>query len=346
MDLNSINANINRLLTNIWAVISFLKEFAVDGAKDVSITYINADGSESVKTMPNISKFFDDNSFGMKNYIINGGFDIWQRGTSFDSGVNYYSADRWRLFGHEAIISKSGNNIIKVKYNDTDGGDDNFVGLNQTIETKNAIKLRGKRITISALVRKGSAFEGSLVLGLGIRTDGDDLIATGLIKSKDITTEVGTNFTKVSITYDVPSFIRSIGVNIEQTNTTTINDNNYYEVSKVQLEEGSVATPFEQRPYGLELSLCQRYYEVINANIIRPTYRLQDGTASNGLGGSVFYKNEKLFVPTLDIATVTYGNCENMSFAAFKDGIRVDGNATSTTSTPYLGGAIVIESEI
>jgi hypothetical protein len=28
----------------------------------------------------------------------------------------------------------------------------------------------------------------------------------------------------------------------------------------VQLEEGSVATPFEQRPYGEELSLCQRYY--------------------------------------------------------------------------------------
>jgi len=29
----------------------------------------------------------------------------------------------------------------------------------------------------------------------------------------------------------------------------------------VQLEVGSVATPFERRPYGLELSLCQRYYQ-------------------------------------------------------------------------------------
>jgi len=33
--------------------------------------------------------------------------------------------------------------------------------------------------------------------------------------------------------------------------------------SLIQLEEGSVATPFEQRPYGLELSLCQRYYQVM-----------------------------------------------------------------------------------
>ena len=31
----------------------------------------------------------------------------------------------------------------------------------------------------------------------------------------------------------------------------------------VQLEEGSVATPFENRPYGLEFSLCQRYYEIV-----------------------------------------------------------------------------------
>lgn len=29
----------------------------------------------------------------------------------------------------------------------------------------------------------------------------------------------------------------------------------------VQLETGSVATPFEQRPYGLEYQLCQRYYQ-------------------------------------------------------------------------------------
>lgn len=35
----------------------------------------------------------------------------------------------------------------------------------------------------------------------------------------------------------------------------------------VQLEEGSVATPFENRHYGLELSLCQRYYEYVMASV-------------------------------------------------------------------------------
>ena len=42
----------------------------------------------------------------------------------------------------------------------------------------------------------------------------------------------------------------------------TVND--YFAITGVQLEVGSVATPFEHRSYGEELALCQRYYEVIN----------------------------------------------------------------------------------
>ena len=39
-------------------------------------------------------------------------------------------------------------------------------------------------------------------------------------------------------------------------------DNNFW-LTGVQLELGSVATPFEFRPYGQELALCQRYYQGI-----------------------------------------------------------------------------------
>jgi hypothetical protein len=40
---------------------------------------------------------------------------------------------------------------------------------------------------------------------------------------------------------------------------TTIN--NALNLTDIQLEAGSVATPFERRSYGQELALCQRYYQ-------------------------------------------------------------------------------------
>jgi len=36
--------------------------------------------------------------------------------------------------------------------------------------------------------------------------------------------------------------------------------NSTFQITGMQLEEGSYATPFEQRPIGTELALCQRYY--------------------------------------------------------------------------------------
>jgi hypothetical protein len=39
----------------------------------------------------------------------------------------------------------------------------------------------------------------------------------------------------------------------------------YFDLTGVQLEEGSVATPFEQRPIGTELALCQRYFQYFDA---------------------------------------------------------------------------------
>ena len=67
--------------------------------------------------------------------------------------------------------------------------------------------------------------------------------------------------------------------------------------TNVQLEEGSVATPFEQRPIGLELSLCQRYYiNMVNSGI---NFKLAMPRCDNGVAVENFstYTHGEMRIP-------------------------------------------------
>ena len=100
---------------------------------------------------------------GRKNLIINGGFDVWQRGTSLTlSGSNKYSADRWKAhmwnssWGDTSAtfekVEVEGLNALKV----TGSSDLRFFYFHQLIE--DARILRGKEVTVSfyAKVDSGS----------------------------------------------------------------------------------------------------------------------------------------------------------------------------------------------
>ena len=71
----------------------------------------------------------------------------------------------------------------------------------------------------------------------------------------------------------------SVGYSGQYTWWTTTG--NYVEATGVQLEKGTVATPFEVRPYGVELQLCQRYYE--------KSYASGTAAGTNTVVGMVFY---------------------------------------------------------
>ena len=72
------------------------------------------------------------------------------------------------------------------------------------------------------------------------------------------------------------------------TNTFTTGNNTFY-LTGVQLEKGTLATPFEFRPYGLELQLCQRYYEKSY------DYDTAPGTNVNFANGASSTNNVPLF---------------------------------------------------
>jgi hypothetical protein len=66
----------------------------------------------------------------------------------------------------------------------------------------------------------------------------------------------------------------------KSTETGTAGANDYIDLTGLQLEEGTVSTPFESRPIGLELSLCQRYF----VRLIDPA---GSGVASGGTTAGV-----------------------------------------------------------
>jgi hypothetical protein len=69
-----------------------------------------------------------------------------------------------------------------------------------------------------------------------------------------------------------------------------------WRLTGVQVEVGSTATPFERRPYGTELALCQRYFEKSGGT---QTIALANGSRLPG-----FFATEKRATPTI---TYTFG---------------------------------------
>jgi hypothetical protein len=70
----------------------------------------------------------------------------------------------------------------------------------------------------------------------------------------------------------VPLTATQVGFQINYTPSGTAGGFDYFDVTGVQLEKGSVATPFEVRPFATELALCQRYYYAAYVQAVLAVY--------------------------------------------------------------------------
>lgn len=77
-------------------------------------------------------------------------------------------------------------------------------------------------------------------------------------------------------------------------------------ITGVQLEVGAVATPFERRPFGTELSLCQRYFEKNEPGATNGVYAMGYSTANNAARYVLFFKTTKRATPTISVSGNTH----------------------------------------
>jgi len=285
---------------------------------------------------------------GFRNKIINGAMTIAQRGTSFPAPASgSYSLDRWgyAVVGTTGVVtlSQSSDNptdeyvySLRAAVTTADAavaaGD--VAAIYQKIEGFNARDLIGRTFTISFWVRSSKTgthcvFLGnsannrsyvaeytvvaantwekkSITISGGLITAGTWNWTNGVGLQVGFTLIAGTTYQNTAGTWQTGNFLAtSAQVNCLDSNT------NIFAITGVQLEVGSVATPFEHRLFGAELALCQRYARPA------PLGRL-GGYATSGTGviGTFTYPTMRVG-PTLTGATYFQSNTTGAALSNF-----------------------------
>jgi hypothetical protein len=286
-----------------------------------------------------------------KNAIINGDFNIWQRGTSFSPTNASFSADRWsHVFdgsGATRTISQQtftpGNTIPGYEFDyffrfaqsvaGTGGTYNLFQNRMEDVRTfagqTVTISFWGKAATSTNLVKLN--FEQEFGTGgspsAGVSTD----LSTGTIT-------LTTSWQRFSYTVTVPSISgKTVG-------TTTpgflglrvwcpVNSTFTLDFVGFQVELGSTATAFQTASgtIGGELSLCQRYFEILDTT--NQNDWIGDYYSTTNCYGPIFWKVTKRVAPTLTLPAAS-------SFLVWNNGAGLTPSSVGTDSLLLNGGTI------
>lgn len=215
-------------------------------------------------------------AFMSRQAVINGNFDVWQRGTSFATTSNgQYTADRW--WSYRGASASVGHNQVAItqligsRYCmrvDRSAGNDQFI-LGTSFGTDVLKKFLGKTIAASVYLRKGSALTSNITLTLQTITAEESIgtavdVATATVPVSSLDT---LNFTRFTVSLTIPANSTALGLEFFVLASQAGGGNVYYDVAQVQINEGAIALPFQPRSFAEELALCQRYcYSITDPN--------------------------------------------------------------------------------
>ena len=218
----------------------------LSGITSVSTTNLTVNGN----AYPNAG------SLNNRNLIINGGMQVWQRGTSYTPSSNQYGGvDRWYNTNTPYTFTRATNTLGgPCAYMLTLSGGASDSRLRYIIELPNSGS--------SAPFIVGSSWTFSFYCsvdfsGIGFNVqwkDSNNGSATGA-------STTGT-FTQIETNRYAATFSINTANDGKAGLAFTLNNGFAFtgSLTGVQLEQGTVATPFEHRSYGDELARCQRYY--------------------------------------------------------------------------------------
>jgi hypothetical protein len=266
-----------------------------------------------------------------RNRLHNGWLEVQQRGAGPFTGTgptNGLTADRW----YQAVGSGSTSiNGVSSFY----GGCRYALGYSgsltanstiefiQRIESVNSFDLAGQDVTVSfygAALTSAGSFQASIYVTFP--TAVNNYASTTGFTSTNVT--LTSTPARVSATFAIPAAAANgmaVGFRCTQlTSTGTL----IFNASGFQAEAGDLPTPIEKRPYGLELALCQRYYQT---GQLLGTW---SGVSGQNVSASVMLPVVMRATPTL---TVVNNFCSNVTSPGLSgSNIIVYSTGTATTS--------------
>ena len=303
------------------------------------------------------------NPTGFRNRIINGAFDVWQRGTSFSAAG--FTADRWLIqtdgSGATRAITQQtftpGNaitgheSIYHLRYNQSVAGTGaTFNILDQRIEDVRT--LAGQTITVSfwAKAAANTTIDSSIQQSFG---SGGSSEVAGLSSGTFTVTTSWQRFTYTGTLASISG--KTVGANSYAAFRINFPRNATFTVDiwGVQVERGSIATPFEQRPIGAEIALCQRYFCKSFPIDIAPANNLGTGPPGSGNQLTIFnttvgnnYSNFQRFpVPMRRAPDMVAFNSENANAGSWSiynsAGALNSSYATTAAFSPHHTGFLV-----
>ena len=303
-------------------------------------------------------------NLGRRNLLINGNFDVWQRATSYTdvAGIwNYGHADRWNghndggnagTWSQSTVVPNAGSTYSMLMTGASTVTNTNF---SQRIESTSLKGIRERNsFTVSGYVRSATAgkvihchalcptatdnyagyTQHNLVMS-SVTISGNGGAGTSQITLTDANTWYYFTMTKTNAT-SLTNFDKGYAVFFGIIGQTSTSHQVY--MSQLQVEAGDTATPFEHRSFGEELSLCQRYYEVVGTTPNTLLFQNEPNTTTGGACRTSVTYIEKRVAPTASInGTWSFGNGNTFVVsAAGLNSTRYDWTSTTTTSESFV----------
>jgi|9_EtaG_2_1085328.scaffolds.fasta_scaffold13494_3 hypothetical protein len=311
------------------------------------------------RELAELGAVYDSGALSNRNLVINGGMEVAQRATSVSSQTAsaYQTVDRMYTNASGATYNQSQQTVTVggetglpnqfskyLRFEVTTGN--NYAQIYHKIEDVTSVP--AGTVTLSFYAKGTTPDSGLTFLAWqNFGTGGSP--STEVVTTISQTVTLTSTWQRFTVNITVPSISgKTLGTNGNSTfyfgigqGGSTSTDAWTLDITGLQLEVGTEATPFEHRSFGDELARCQRYYWVYTSPTLRSMNRYSDasGTAYEEILHPVKMRANPSFsqsgtwtassgyagIPTCPFLTQTYGTLASANSVAAGGSVYVQG---------------------